>query len=106
MSGPVTRVTHIQLTLAIMVVIPLTVTLIRATVTLIRATVMATAMGDHMSGAIGAKADALPGELIGDGTAGIRASAPPTKRLADHVFQSPRLDRVQLTAALRTAEPR
>ena len=70
-SGPVTRVMHIQLTPVIMVVIPLTVTLIRATVTLIRAMVMA--MGVHMSGPIGAKADALPGELIGDGTVGIRA---------------------------------
>ena len=34
---------------------------------------MATAMGVHMSGPIGAMADVLPGELIGDGTGGIRA---------------------------------
>ena len=29
----------------------------------------------------------------------------PPQRLAQHVFHSPRLDRVQLTAALRTAQP-
>ena len=65
MSGPDIEVTHIQLTLAIMVVIPLTVMLIRATV-------MATAMGVHMPGLIGAKAAVLLGELIGDGIAGTR----------------------------------
>jgi len=86
MLGPDThQVTHIQLTLAIMADIllmvmpiqatdtPIRVTFIRATP--IRATVMA--MGVRMSGPIGAKADALLGELIGAGTAGIRASASP-----------------------------
>ena len=79
----VTQATRIRLIPDIMVAIPLTATPIQAT---------ATATAVLITAVIGAKGDALPGELIGDGIAGIRASAPPTKRLAQHVLQSPRLD--------------
>jgi hypothetical protein len=57
-----------------------------------------------MSEPIGVKADALPGELIGDGTAGIRASASSPQRLAQHVFHSPRLNRMQRPAAIPTTK--
>jgi hypothetical protein len=55
------------------------------------------------AGPIGAMADVLRAALIGDGTVGIRALASSPQRLAKHIVQSPRLDRVKLTAALGTA---